>query len=318
MHYIILIIIMFATMMIYFKIAHHYNIIDKPNERSSHTEVTIRGGGVVFLISAVIAAIVCSEYGVVVGGIVAIGLISFIDDRITLSNKVRLLVHLISVSLLFISLQLFSQTQWYTIAFLYVIVTGIVNAYNFMDGINGMTGAYSLILLSGLQYLNYRNAHFVSPDMIWLPIIACSVFLFFNFRKKASCFAGDVGSITIAFWIVFLLLKLILVTGNIGYILFLLVYGLDSVTTILFRLLRKENIFEAHRSHFYQYLANEKKISHLIISAGYAIVQLIIIVAIIMFPIIHIGNIILIIFFFAFVFIAIRFFLEGKAHLLGH
>ena len=142
-----------------------------------------------------------------------------------------------------------------------------------MDGINGMTGCYSLVILSGLQYVNINQIHFINSDLIWLPILACLVFLFFNFRKKAKCFAGDVGSITIALWIMMIMLDLILHTKNWSYILFLSVYGVESILTICHRLLLKQNIFEAHRLHVYQLLVNERKMPHLSVSISYALIQ---------------------------------------------
>lgn len=272
---------MFMFMILYFKIADHYNIIDKPNERSSHSEITIRGGGVLFLLALTIAAVLHRDYWVVMLGVLAIGAISFIDDRITLSNKLRLIVHLMSVTLLFLSLNVVTIFPFYITVLLYIFVIGTINAYNFMDGINGITGVYSLVVLGGLQYINHYIAPFIEPDLVWLPIIAVLVFLFFNFRKKAKCFAGDVGSITIAFWILFLLIKLIMQTGNYTYVLFLAVYGVDAVLTILHRLFLKQNIFEAHRLHFYQILANEQKQSHLLVSSIYGIVQSLVIVMVI-------------------------------------
>src|SRR5690606_637064 len=107
------------------------------------------------------------------------------------------------------------------------------------------------------------------------------VFAFFNFRTKAKCFAGDVGSVSIAFILLFALGALILKTGNFIYILFLTIYGIDSVWTIVRRLLRRENIFEAHRSHLYQYLGNEAGVNKLLISSLYTVLQLIIGLAII-------------------------------------
>ncbi|MEJ2883665.1 MraY family glycosyltransferase [Pedobacter sp. GR22-6] len=277
MLYISLIIFLFLAMLLYFKVADHFNIIDKPNERSSHSEVTIRGGGIIFLIAASIAFVFYPKYWILSLGMLAIGIISFIDDRITLSNKIRLFVHLFAVTLLFISLSAFQFFSPYVITLLYVFVIGTINAYNFMDGINGITGVYSFVVLGGLQYVNLNIIKFVEPDMIWLPIIAVSVFLYFNFRKRAKCFAGDVGSITIAFWILFLLIKLIMQTGNYGYILFLAVYGVDAVLTIVHRLILKQNIFQAHRFHFYQILANEQKQSHLLISSVYGAIQVLIV-----------------------------------------
>ncbi|WP_245943777.1 MraY family glycosyltransferase [Pedobacter nutrimenti] len=264
-------------MICYFKIANHYNIIDKPNERSSHSEITIRGGGIIFVFSTLSVVVLHPEFWLPVLGILIIGVISFIDDRITLSGKIRILFHLTAVTLLFVFLNIFQLFPWWMCGILYIIVIGIINAYNFMDGINGITGLYSLVILGALQYINYKISAFIHPDVIWLPIIACFVFLYFNFRKKAKCFAGDVGSVTIAFYILFLLLKLIIQTNNYSYVLFLAVYGVDAILTILHRLLLKQNIFDAHRLHFYQILANEQKWPHLWVSALYGFLQLVII-----------------------------------------
>jgi UDP-N-acetylmuramyl pentapeptide phosphotransferase/UDP-N-acetylglucosamine-1-phosphate transferase len=164
------------------------------------------------------------------------------------------------------------------------MVIGVINMYNFMDGINGITGVYSLVILCGLQYINLDQTPFIEADVIWLPLLACMIFLFFNFRKKAKCFAGDVGSVTIAFWIIMLILRLIYITHNWSYILFLVVYGVDSVLTIVHRLIRKENIMKAHRLHFYQILANERKVPHLLVTIGYGLLQGLIILTIVLCP----------------------------------
>jgi UDP-N-acetylmuramyl pentapeptide phosphotransferase/UDP-N-acetylglucosamine-1-phosphate transferase len=266
-------ILSFAAMLVYFRVADHYNIIDRPNERSSHDVVTIRGGGIIFLFAALCAVVIHPAYWLPVLGIMIIGGISFLDDRLTLSNRIRLLFHLVSVTIMFFYLNIFHTQTWYVCILLYIMVIGVINMYNFMDGINGIMGAYSLVILAGLQYVNLRQVSFVDADLIWLPVLTCVVFLYFNFRKKARCFAGDVGSVTIAFWIIMLLLRLILLTHNWAYILFLVVYGVDSVLTITHRLILKQNIFKAHRLHFYQIMANERKFSHLWISAGYAVLQ---------------------------------------------
>ena len=284
MMYLAVAILFFVLLPVYFKVADRYNIIDKPNERSSHTAVTIRGGGIVFLLAALV--VLCTHFTAFwlpVTGILIIGLISFLDDIYTLPNKVRLLFHIVAVSLLFVYLQVMSLSILAIIP-LYILVIGIINAYNFMDGINGITGLYSLVILGGLQYVNIYQIPFIETDMIWIPMIACVVFLFFNFRRKAVCFAGDVGSVTIAFWIVTLLLDLILTTGNWMYILFLGVYGVDAVLTIIHRLILQQNIFKAHRLHFYQILVNERKMPHLLVAAAYALVQVLIIVLLLNTP----------------------------------
>lgn len=284
MMYLIVAIALFAILLIYFRIAESYNIIDHPNERSSHGEKTIRGGGIIFVFSIIAAVMLHPQYRIPGLGVLIIGFISFLDDRLTLSGRIRILFHLIAVTLLFMYLQAFTLLPVYWVIALYIMVIGIINMYNFMDGINGITGGYSLVILAGLQYVNLYKTSFIDADMIWLPIMACLIFLFYNFRKKARCFAGDVGSITMAFWLVFLELQLILSTHNWSYILFMVVYGVDSVMTILHRLRLKQNIFKAHRLHFYQILANEQKISHLVVSTGYSLLQGAIIIAIILNP----------------------------------
>ncbi|HWZ15276.1 MAG TPA: glycosyltransferase family 4 protein [Mucilaginibacter sp.] len=274
--------LLFVLELIYLKIADKYNIIDHPNERSSHSNITIRGGGIIFLFAALIALIWhFNDFYTALFGVILIGVISFLDDVYSLSNQLRIFFHFASVSLVFIYLGIFGLLPWWETLLLYILSIGIINAYNFMDGINGMTGWYSVVILASLQWVNLYQFYFIKPDLIWLPLLACTVFLFFNFRKKARCFAGDVGSVTIALWIIMLLFDLIFTSNNWVYILFLGVYGVDTVLTILHRLLLKQNIFKAHRLHFYQLLANEQKISHLLISACYALVQLVIILFVI-------------------------------------
>lgn len=285
--------VLFVLELIYFKIADRFNIIDKPNHRSAHTEITLRGGGIVFPIAFLLFFII-STWGKLVHlplldqaaenhnylifgvGLLLLCTISFLDDLYDLSSKIRIVFHIISVSFLLAFLNAFVLLPIWAIPVLYIVIIGILNAYNFMDGINGITGLYSLVTLLSLLYVNQNMVSFVDRDFIIFPVLACLVFLFFNFRKKAKCFMGDIGSMGIAFWVVALIGLLMMKTGEIKWILFLAVYGVEVISTILERLKLKENIFEAHRRHLYQLLANEKKISHLIVSTLYAAVQLII------------------------------------------
>ncbi len=300
----------------YFKIADHFNIIDKPNHRSSHTEVTIRGGGVIFAISVILFYFLFNfEYPYFVIGLFLISAISFIDDVVTLNNKIRLSVHLLAVALMFYQWNLF-DLNWYWIVVAVIFVIGTINAYNFMDGINGITGAYSLITVITLYYLNTLFS-FANQNLIICTGLALLVFNFFNFRKKAKCFAGDVGSVSIAFILIFLIGLLILKTQNLSYILLFLLYGLDAVFTIFFRVIRKENIFEAHRSHFYQYLSNELKWPHLQVSALYFAIQLIINLCLIFWTKDSMILNCILVFALSIVFLIIRFKLEGKQRLLN-
>ncbi|WP_343610256.1 glycosyltransferase family 4 protein [Chryseobacterium oranimense] len=281
MEHILVTVILLISILIYFRIADQYNIIDKPNHRSAHTQVTLRGGGIIFPIAFIVFC--CFHVNMVVEhywsfglGLLAICTISFIDDVITLSNKIRLSVHFVSVILLLYFTGAFILMPFWVWPILFVLIIGTLNAYNFMDGINGMTGVYSLVTLLSLVYINKDIVEFTDLDFIIYPVLACLVFLFFNFRKRAKCFAGDVGSMGIGFWVIGLITLLIMRTGEYKYILLLSIYGMEVVLTIIERILLKENIFEAHRRHLYQLFANEKKISHLIISSVYAIVQLLI------------------------------------------
>jgi len=262
-------------MLLYFKVADRFNIIDKPNHRSAHTEITLRGGGIIFWFSALLYFVqhIQNNYFFFTG-ITLVSLVSFWDDIQSLSNKIRISIHFLSITLIFYDLGLFNLMPIWGIIITYILAIGLINAYNFMDGINGITGLYTLVVMGSLLYINTKVQLFTDGSFIKYGMIASLVFLFFNYRKKAKCFAGDVGSIAIAFWIIYLVLKLILVTNSLIWLLFLAVYGVDSICTIIHRLYLKQNIFEAHRLHFYQVLSNEYKIEHRLVSLYYALVQM--------------------------------------------
>jgi UDP-N-acetylmuramyl pentapeptide phosphotransferase/UDP-N-acetylglucosamine-1-phosphate transferase len=308
--------ILFALELVYFKIADKYNIIDHPNHRSSHTKVTIRGGGIIFSIALLLSPIYSGwYYSNFLIGLFLISAISFIDDIKTISNGIRIIFHLTAVALMFYQLDVYNfPVYWVAIGFFVVI--GIINAVNFMDGINGITGTYGLITLTTLYYINYSIINFTSGDTLLIAILAVLVFNFFNFRKKAKCFAGDVGSVSLAFIIIFFLLQLIIKTNNFNYILLLLIYGLDTATTILFRAIKKEKLTEAHRSHFYQFLVNEKKLPHLLVASIYAVTQTLLNIILIVFLPTTIYTLLLLIAVSAVLFICTRLLIEGSARLL--
>lgn len=262
-------------MLLYFKVADRYNIIDKPNLRSSHTEITLRGGGIIFWFAALIYFLqnIQTNYFFFTG-ITLVSLVSFWDDIQSLSNKIRISVHFLAITLIFYDLGIFTLMPFYGVAFAYILAIGLINAYNFMDGINGITGLYTLVVMGSLLYVNKNIQFFFDAVFIKYAIIASLIFLFFNYRKKAKCFAGDIGSIAIAFWVIYLILKLILVTSSLVWLLFLAIYGVDAICTIIHRLYLKQNIFEAHRLHLYQVLSNEYKIQHRLVSLYYAIAQI--------------------------------------------
>lgn len=282
MIYLVVFVILLIMELLYFKVADRYNIIDKPNERSSHTAITLRGGGIIFYLGALTYFFYSGfDYPWFFLGLTLMTVVSFLDDIISLSNRIRLLIHFTSVFLMAHELLVFDM-PWYYLLITFVVVVGVINAYNFMDGINGITAAYSLTV-GGLLIMVNQEVAFVAQDLLLFSILGVLVFAFFNFRNKAKCFAGDVGSVAIAYILLFALGALIIKTGNLIYFLFLTVYGIDTVWTIVRRLYLKENIFEAHRSHLYQYLGNEAGANKLLVSFSYAALQFIIGLAVIYF-----------------------------------
>ena len=285
--YLISLIVLLVILLIYLRLAKLYKIFDIPNNRSSHKIITIRGGGIVFPISLFIYFIFSGfEYPLFMLGILIISIISFMDDIKSLQPLIRLTVQIIVV--LLVLFELFPELSlFYSLIVLFIMLGGL-NAYNFMDGINGMTASYSLVILSTLYYIN-ESLLFVDPDLIIFPLLSVLVFLFFNFRVKAICFSGDVGSLSLALLILFLLFKLIIFTGEPLYALLLIIYAVDSGLTLIKRKLKGENVFKPHRSHLYQQLVHLKGYSHLNISLSYSLIQLVINYLII-FHLIKIGN----------------------------
>ena len=282
MYYIIVLVLLFLTELFYFKLANKFNIIDMPNERSSHRKVTLRGGGIIFYFGALVYFLANHwEYPWFIVALTLITFISFVDDIRSTSQSLRLVFHFAVMVLMFYQWDLFSLSWWWIIVAL-IICTGIINAYNFMDGINGITGGYSLVILVTLAYINAKIVPFTEPALINTVLCSVLVFCFFNFRKKAKCFAGDVGSVSIAFILLFLIGRLIIKTEDFSWIILLSVYGVDTVLTIIHRLILHENIGLPHRKHMYQLMANELKMSHVMVSFIYMVVQTVVIVGYIM------------------------------------
>ena len=270
MTYIALIIVLIGIELIYFKIPDTYNIIDKPNSRSSHTSITLRGGGIIFPIAISIAFLLGYVSWAVTLAVILVAVVSFIDDIKPLSQLPRFISHFIAVGLVFYELNLFYEPFW-LLPIVFVLLIGWVNAFNFMDGINGITVLYALTAIASFSFLPINEASL--PLLITMGL-SCLAFGIFNVRKKAKSFAGDVGSISMALFLGYLMIKTIIDSGQLGYILFFSVYGIDAIITIISRLLRKENIFQPHRSHLYQYLANEMGYSHILVAFIYAGFQL--------------------------------------------
>lgn len=284
--YIIIAIILLAFELVYFEIADKCNIIDKPNERSSHTTVVLRGGGIIFTLSMMVWAVLMQvqvQGNDIIGylpfliGLLLIAGVSFWDDVQSLPDNVRLVAQFVAMALMFWSIGIMHWSMWWMVLAGLIICVGATNIINFMDGINGITAGYALAVLLPLLLLNGKLS-FINDSYLIIAIIGVLVFCIFNFRPKgkAKCFAGDVGSIAIAFIMLFAIGRLIVQTGDITYLILLLVYGVDGCLTIIHRIMLHENLGQAHRKHAYQLMANELKIGHVKVSLFYMTLQLVI------------------------------------------
>ena len=274
--YVIIFVLILVLELAYFKIANKFNIIDKPNERSSHSSIVLRGGGLIFLLSLWIwSAFFGFQYLWFLLAVTLIAGVSFIDDIRSLPDSVRLVAQFVAMVMMFFQLNILHWDMWWIVALALIVCVGASNVINFMDGVNGITGAYAMASLVPLALLN-STMGFVDQNLIYVVILADIVFCLFNFQPKgkAKCFASDVGSIGVAYILLFLIGSLILVTGDVTWLIFLLVYGIDGCLTICHRMMLHENLGEAHRKHAYQLMANELKIGHVKVSLLYALLQL--------------------------------------------
>ena len=295
--YSIIFVLLLVAELVYFRIADKCNIIDKPNQRSSHSTIVLRGGGIIFMIGAwVWSAFFGFDYPWFLAGLTLVAGVSFVDDIHSLPDSVRLVAQFAAAAMAFYQLDILHWDMWWIVLVALIVYVGATNVINFMDGINGITAGYALAVLVplGLLNTNYRelatnlttnyssivssDGVFVAQSLIFTTIIAAIVFCIFNFRPKgkAKCFAGDVGSIGIAFIMLFLLGNVIMKTGDITWLIFLLVYGVDGCLTIIHRIMLHENLGEAHRKHAYQIMANELKIGHVKVTLLYMAMQLVV------------------------------------------
>lgn len=276
--YIIIFAVLWVAELAYFKVADKFNIIDKPTERSSHSSIVLRGGGIIFLVCLWIwSSFFGFTYPWFLLAVTLIAGISFIDDIHSLPDSTRLVGQFAAMVLMFYQLNMLHLDIWWVVLLALIICVGASNIINFMDGVNGITATYAFASLLPMYLLN-EHINFVDPSLIIAVGLADIVFCFFNFRPKgkAKCFAGDVGSIAVAYILLFFIGALIMKTQDVTYLIFLLVYGIDGCLTICHRIMLHENLGQAHRKHAYQLMANELKIGHVKVSLLYMIMQLIV------------------------------------------
>ena len=287
--YIVIAVLLLVAELVYFRIADKFNIIDKPNERSSHKRIVLRGGGIIFTIALWIWSVLYGfEYPWLLAGVTLAAGVSFWDDVKSLPDSVRLVVQFAAMTMVIypciIAVPYQGLLKMVIFLVALIVCVGATNIYNFMDGINGITGGYSLAMLIPLLLLN-RKYGFMEESLLVVIGLSLLVFCLFNYRTKAKCFAGDVGSIGIALILTFCVGRLMMVTGDIAWILLIMIYGVDGVLTICHRIMLHENLGQAHRKHAYQLMANELKLPHVVVSTIYMVLQLVVsLVAIYIIP----------------------------------
>ena len=282
--YIIIGVFLLLLEIAYMKTAVKLRIFDVPHHQSSHTGVVVRGGGIIFYIAFLLWSLVHGfpTDGSLIG-LTLLAAVSFVDDIHNVSPKVRLVCQFIAILLMFYHSGLI-QTPPYVIFLLSVACVGAMNIYNFMDGVNGMTGGYSLVVALALLYVNMYQVHFTDSSLLVYVILSILVFNLFNLRHHAKCFAGDVGSLSIGFILVYFILRMALRGQSMAWMVFLAVYAVDGGLTILHRILLKENLMKPHKKHVYQIMANALKMPHLVVSGIYMALQAICCILFVIWP----------------------------------
>jgi len=258
------------------------DILDRPNHRSSHSQPTALMGGVGF-ISAIWVAILWVGLGsfsfqilVALGLATVMGIVGLIDDVIQLSSKIRFLAQgilsgiavyfgFILTEIIFPGVVL--PLGWFTVPLTIIFLMAFTNIYNFMDGIDGYAGSQGVIALTGMiifwcskcaltgsfgRVLDLSERG-LSPQFLGILLAALLGFLVWNW-PKAKIFMGDVGSAFLGFLFACLLL---LADPSFPLLYGLMLFGVfvaDATVTLIIRFIKKENVLEAHREHFYQKL----------------------------------------------------------------
>lgn len=274
--------ILMLAELVYLRVGRQMGWVSIATPRSSHTEEKVIGGGWIFVLAVWLAA--CFVPGVsweFVAAVTFLGAVSFADDLHSLPVFPRFIVQIAAVALMMYSRHYgdFLSIGWLVLAGFFAVAT--VNAFNFMDGINGITGYYAASILLPLIYLSNSGFYVAAPGLLGLCMTAVVVFCFFNCRKNALCFAGDVGAITMGLLVSCFILSVALATGRTEMAGFVAVYGVDTFCTLGRRILRHEKVTTPHRLHAYQLLSNELGFPQLWVGGTYAILQLVINIALI-------------------------------------
>lgn len=256
------------------KLAISRGLLDVPNARSSHVAVTPRGGGLAIVLSATVALVILTLAGGVdhavcltlVGGGAAVAAIGFVDDRRTVPASVRLLVHAAAavwavvwmggVPAIVVNDQAI-HLGWAGYVLGVVGVVWVLNLFNFMDGIDGIAVSEAVFVTWAAvipMFLSGIPRAVSTASLVFGS--ACLGFLPWNW-PPAKIFLGDVGSGYIGYTVAVLALAAANENPVAAWVWLTLggVFFVDATVTLVRRLLRRERVYEAHRSHAYQWLS---------------------------------------------------------------
>ena len=249
-------------------------------ERSSHTTFTPTCGGIIvplalIVFSCIHASALDINWWMAIGGALLLAAISLYDDIRPLDPWTRLIAQTIVMAVTF---QYMCYPQAFHIYLLVIIIgVGATNTINFIDGITGMLGFYTIVTFSSFAYALYLmspDANAMYIQLCIIIVLAMAAFLIFNIPDKI--FAGDVGAITIGFLIVFVCVHIALDSHNASVMIFLIVAVFDAGLTTLQRLFAGENILMPHREFIYEVLTSRWRLPHIVVSLCYALLQLLI------------------------------------------
>lgn len=274
LNFFILALVIIACIHLYIRVARQFSWKVLSQTRDHSGKRVVSGAGFIFPLSIflifLISETVVFEFWMI--GLLCLSFLSWLDDFNNLPAISRLVIHVFCIASWFLEAPGF-EASWFWMAIVLFLGTGWINAFNFLDGINGMLVLTSLISLGTFYFVGETTSLSI---LIISQMITVLILAFFNLRKKAIAFAGDVGSITMGFFLGYLMWHLIRTTGNWEYILFFIIFLIDAGMTMLIRLIKKENIFKPHEQHLYQIIGKCHPGSVLMISSMYALSQLII------------------------------------------
>ncbi|MCC8416958.1 MAG: glycosyltransferase family 4 protein [Rickettsia endosymbiont of Bryobia graminum] len=268
------------------KVLPFFGLVDIPDQRRAHNKVTPRGGGLAIVIMVIMAAsiyeyfLATSSIGTVriLGILLVISMVSFLDDLIHIPVVVRLITHVIcsvAVVILFLSPALLFHNElppYLDVIVSIVGLTAFLNIYNFLDGIDGITCSESIHLSITILILCYLKSDIIMHAnliiILNVIILGSSIgFLLFNWQP-AKIFLGDIGSISLGFLLGFSLLLISASSAHlfVASVIASLYYLADGGLTILIRLINREKIWQPHLKHFFQKAVQKRKTHRQVVS----------------------------------------------------